>query len=70
MSIIIKGMNKPKRCPECPFLQENYDVLSGLLSLYCSLDAFEIEDFYVEDITEAYEKIEKQKHCPIIEVLS
>lgn len=68
MSILIKGMKRPKQCSECPLLHEDYDALSGLLSIYCSLDAFQILDIEVEDINQLYDKIEEQKHCPLIEL--
>lgn len=68
MSVLIKGMKMPNKCPDCPFLQEQYDILSGLLNVWCDLDSFEINDIDTDDINEIYDRIEKQKHCPLIEV--
>ena len=68
MSVLIKGMKIPKRCPDCPLLEKNHNLLSGLFDIWCSLGVFEINDIDVVDINELYDKIEKSKNCPLTEV--
>lgn len=68
MSILIKGMKFPKRCPECPFLNEDYDVLSDLLNIWCALGTFQFNDIDVPNINNFYDKIKEQHNCPLIEM--
>lgn len=68
MSILIKNMSLPKHCSNCPFLNKNYDTLSGLFSVYCSLNGFDAADIIPSTIDTFYTVIEKEKYCPLIEV--
>ena len=70
MSIVIKNLSAPANCAACPFLGEECDNFSGLHSVWCSANAFSIEDLDPCAIEEKCNWMGLQRHpnCPIVEV--